>query len=113
LEYRGREKNDQREASELIDGLIAYLKENQSLREKESKLLFSDLKAGQLLANIGSHHRNLGTTSLARGDIETILTDIDEFETLFVCPSCKKRAKKSYSPRNSKLKQCECGHLWI
>lgn len=113
LEYRNREKNDQREASELIDGLVAYLKENQSLREKESKLLFSDLKAGQLLANIGSHHRDLGTTSLARGDIETILTNIDEFETLFVCPGCKKPAKKSYSPRNSKLKQCECGHLWI
>jgi len=113
LEYCSREKNDQREASELIDGLVAYLKENQSLREKESKLLFSDLKAGQLLANIGSHHRDLGATSLARGDIETILTDIDEFEALFVCPDCKKPAKKSYSPRNSKLKQCECGKLWI
>jgi len=113
LEYRGREKNDQRGASELIDGLVAYLKENQSLREKESKLLFSDMKAGQSLANIGSHHRDLGATSLARGDIEKILTDIDEFEALFVCPDCKKPAQKSYSPRNSKLKQCECGHLCI
>jgi hypothetical protein len=113
LEYRGREKNDQRGASELIDGLVAYLKENQSLREKESKLLFSDMKAGQSLANIGSHHRDLGATSLARGDIEKILTDIDEFEALFVCPDCKKPAQKSYSPRNSKLKQCKCGKLWI
>ena len=113
LEYCGREKNDQREASELINGLVEYLKENQSLREKKSKLLFSDLKAGQLLTNIGSHHKDLGTTSLARGDIETTLTDIDEFEALFVCPDCRKPAKKSYSPRKSKLKQCECGKLWI
>lgn len=113
LEYCGREKNDQREASELINGLVQYLKENQSLREKKSKLLFSDLKAGQLLTNIGSHHKDLGTTSLARGDIETTLTDIEEFEALFVCPDCRKPAKKSYSPRNSKLKQCECGNLWI
>jgi len=113
LEYRSREKNDQREASELINGLTAYLKANQSLREKESKLLFSDLRAGQLLTNIGSHHKNLGTTSLARGDIETTLTDIDEFEALFVCPDCNRPAKMSYSPRNSELKQCECGKLWI
>ena len=113
LEYCSREKNDQREASELSDGLVQYLKENQSLREKESKLLFSDLKAGQLFTNIGSHHKDLGTTSLARGDIQTTLTDIDEFEALFVCPDCKKPANKSYSPRNSKLKQCKCGNLWI
>jgi len=113
LEYCSREKNDQREASELIDGLVQYLKENQSLREKKSKLLFNDLKADQLLTNIGSHHKDLGTTSLARGDIETTLTDIDEFEALFVCPACNKPARKSYSPRNSKLKQCECGKLWI
>jgi len=113
LESRFGVKNDQREASELIDGLVQYLKANQSLREKESKLLFSDLRAGQLLTNIGSHHKNLGTTSLARGDIETTLTDIDEFEALFVCPDCNRPAKMSYSPRNSKLKQCECGKLWI
>jgi len=113
LEYRSREGNDRREARELIDGLAAYLKANQSLREKENKLLFSDLKADQLLTNIGSHHRNLEATSLARGDIETTLTDIDEFEALFVCPDCNRPAKMSYSPRNSKLKQCECGKLWI
>lgn len=113
LEYRSREKNDRREARELIDGLTTYLKANQSLRQRESKLLFSDLRADQLLANIGSHHRNLGATSLARGDIETTLKDIDEFEALFICSNCSKPAKISYSPRGSKLKQCECGNLWI
>jgi len=113
LEYCSREKNDQREASELIDGLSQYLNENKSLRERENKLLFGDLRADQLLTNIGSHHRNLEVTSLARGDIEMVLRDIDEFEALFVCSNCNKTAKKSYSPRNSKLKQCKCGKLWI
>ncbi len=113
LEYCSREKNDQREAGELMDGLAQYLKGNQSLREKQNKLVFSDLKAGQLLTNIGSHHRNLTVTSLARGDIETVLTDVAAFEALFVCPSCTKPAKKSYSPRNSRLKQCQCGNLQI
>ena len=113
MEYRSREKNDQRDARELIDGLAAYLKENQSLREKEKKLLFSQLRADQLLTNIGSHHRDLRTTSLARGDIGLILKDIDEFEALFKCPRCKKQARIAYSPRNSKPKQCECGELWI
>jgi hypothetical protein len=113
LEYRSREGNDRREARELIDGLTAYLKANQSLREKENKLLFSDLKADQLLTNIGSHHRNLEATSLARGDIEITLKDIDEFGGLFICPDCSKPAKISYSARDSKLKQCECGKLWI
>ncbi|GAI14643.1 unnamed protein product, partial [marine sediment metagenome] len=90
-----------------------YLKANQSLREKENKLLFSDLKADQLLTNIGSHHRNLKASSLARGDIGLVLKDIDEFEALFTCPDCGKPAKISYSPRSSKLKQCACGNLWI
>jgi hypothetical protein len=113
LEYCSREKNDQREGSELINGLAQYLNENKSLRERENKLLFSDMKADQLLTHIGSHHRNLEVTSLARGDIETVLKDVGEFEALFVCSNCNKPAKKSYSPRNSKLKQCKCGKLWI
>ncbi|MCW3980027.1 MAG: hypothetical protein NWF11_00960 [Candidatus Bathyarchaeota archaeon] len=113
LEYCNREKNDQREASELIDGLTHYLKENKSLRERENKLLFSDLRADQLLTNIGSHHRNLEVTSLSRGDIEMVLRDIHEFESLFICSDCSKPAQKSYSPVNSDLKQCKCGNLWI
>lgn len=113
LESQWGVENDQREARELIDGLASYLKENQSLRQRENKLLFKDIRADQLLTNIGSHHRNLRTTSLARGDIEVILRDVKEFEDLFVCSNCKKQAQKSYSPRNSKLKQCKCGKLWI
>ncbi len=113
LEYRSREKNDQREASELINGLAQYLKENQSLREKEGKLAFDNLRADRFLTNIGSHHRDLGITSLARGDIEVILKNIDEFENLFICQDCGKRARKDYSPPNSKVKQCKCGKLLI
>jgi hypothetical protein len=113
LEYCSRERNDRREGSELIDGLGHYLNENKSLRQRENKSLFGDLRADQLLTNIGSHHKNLGVTSLARGDIEMVLRDIDEFEALFVCSNCNKPAKKSYSPRDSKLKQCKCGKLWI
>lgn len=113
LESQWGVENDQREARELIDGLTSYLKENQSFRQRENKLLFKDIRADQLLTNIGSHHRNLRTTSLARGDIEVILRDVKEFEDLFVCSNCKKQAQKSYSPRNSKLKQCKCGKLWI
>jgi len=113
LESQWGVENDQREARELIDGLASYLKENQSLRQRENKLLFKDIRADQLLTNIGSHHRNLRTTSLARGDIEVILRDVKEFEDLFICSNCKKQAQKSYSPRNSKLKQCKCGKLWI
>jgi hypothetical protein len=95
LEYCSREKNDQREGSELINGLAQYLNENKSLREREDKVLFNDMKADQLLANIGSHHRKLEVTSLARGDIEIVLKDVGEFEALFVCPNCSKPAKKA------------------
>jgi hypothetical protein len=65
------------------------------LRERENKLLFGDLRADQLLTNIGSHHRNLEATSLSRGDIEIVLADIDEFEALFLCSNCGKPAKKA------------------
>ena len=113
LECRFRDRNDQREVGELSDRLVQYLKSNQSLREKESKLLFNNLRADQLLTNIGSHHRSLGTSSLARGDILIIIKDIDEFDALFICSACNKPAKKDYSLRDSKLKQCKCGNLRI
>lgn len=113
LEFRIGSKNDQRDASELIDALISHINKNQTLRDKQSKNLFSHLKASQLITNIGSHHRNLKSTSLSRGDIETVLRDIDEFESLFVCLRCGKQASIKYSARNSELKQCECGELRI
>lgn len=108
-------KNDQRGASELINALTSYLKENETLCNKLDKILFSHLRASQLITNIGSHHNTLNTTSLSRGDIETVLHDIDEFESLFICPNpnCATEPNINYSPQNSKMKQCKCGKLWI
>ncbi|TKJ43716.1 hypothetical protein CEE36_03250 [candidate division TA06 bacterium B3_TA06] len=113
LEFRVGPRNDQREASELLDGLRSYINENQSLRSKDGKAIFDDLRASQLLTNLGSHHRNMQSTTLSRGDVETVLRDIDEFKALFVCPSCNTEACKKYSPNNAKLKQCRCGNLKI
>jgi len=113
LEFRTGSENDRREASELINALTSYLKDNETLRDPQSKKLFNQLRASQLITNIGSHHQNLNSTTLSRGDIETILRDIEEFESLFVCSECKKEPNIKYSPRNSRLKQCECGKLKI
>jgi len=113
LEFRRGTKNDRREANELINALISYLKGNESLRDKQSKKLFNQLRASQLISNIGSHHKTLETTSLSRGDIETALRDINEFESLFICNECNTEPTIKYSPRNSELKQCKCGKLWI
>jgi len=113
LEYRRGAENDKRNPSELIDALISYLKDNETLRDKQSKQTFKHLRADQLIANIGSHHQTFESTALSRGDIETALRDIAEFESLFVCTICGKEPSKKYSPINSKLKQCECGDLKI
>lgn len=113
LEFRVGPGNDLREASELLDGLRSYINDNQSLRSKGEKGVFNDLKASQLLTNIGSHHRETQSTTLSRGDVETVLRDINEFKALFVCPSCNTEACINYSPRNAKLKQCRCGNLKI
>lgn len=113
FECRWGRKNDEREAQELIDVLRSYLKENQSLRSPEHKMLFNDLQADQLLTNIGSHHRELESTTLVRGDIEVTLRDIEVFEQLFICKDCGKEASKVFSARNAQLKQCQCGHLKI
>lgn len=113
LECRWGRNNDKREARELIDVLRSYLMENQSLRSPEHKALFKDLQADQLLTNIGSHHRKLESTALARGDIEVTLRDIEKLEKLFICKDCGKEASKGFSARNAKLKQCHCGHLQI
>ncbi len=113
LEFRTGRANDQRTARELIDALTSYLKGNQSLRGKASKASFDHLRATQLITNFGSHHATLGATGLARGDIETALQDIEEFESLFVCPDCRTRASIKFSALNSKVKQCQCGNLRI
>lgn len=113
LEFRTGYKNDQREASELINALTSYLKDNETLRNKQSEKSFDHLRASQLITNMGSHHETLKTTSLSRGDIETVLRDIDKFECLFVCTNCNTEPKIKYSPRNSQMKQCKCGNLWI
>jgi hypothetical protein len=113
LEFRVGQSNDIREPAELVNALTNYLKSNQSLRSKEQKQLFNDIRSDQLLTNIGSHHRNLGTTGLKRGDIETVMRDLDEFGALFICQECGKQASKTFSSRDAKLKQCECGKLRI
>lgn len=113
LEFRKGSKNDEREASELINALVSYLKANQTLRDRGSKRVFDHLRVSQLISNIGSHHRTLESTTLSRGDIETTLRDINEFESLFVCSNCRKEPRIKYSRRNSRLKQCECGELRI
>jgi len=113
LEFRTGSKNDQRDASELINALTSYLKDNETLRDKQAKKCFDQLRASQLITNIGSHHKALNSTSLSRGDVETVLRDINEFESLFVCAECNKKPHIKYSPINSKLKQCECGELSI
>jgi len=111
LEFRTGKRNDKREASELISALLSYLKDNQTLREKESKKSFDHLRASQLITNIGSHHQKLTSTALHRGDIELVLTDIGAVESLFLCDICKTEPKKEYSPQYSKLKNCKCGEF--
>jgi len=113
LEFRTGPKNDQRDASDLINALASYLKHNQTLRDKKSKKMFEHLRASQLITNMGSHHKTLETTTLSRGDIEMVLRDVDEFESLFVCTDCNTKPSIKYSPRNSDIKQCKCGMLWI
>ncbi len=111
LEFRTGVENDRRDPSELISALTDYLKENQTLRDKGSKKSFDHLRASQLITNIGSHHQNLTSTSLGRGDVETVLRDINEFEALFICPECGTVPAKKYSPQFGRLKNCKCGEF--
>lgn len=113
LEFRMGEYNDRRDPSELIGALTTYINDNRALSEKESKEIFKHLRASQLITNIGAHHRDLESTKLHRGDVELALKDIDEFESLFICPKCNTEPKKKYSPPFSKLKNCKCGEFKI
>jgi len=113
LEFRTGRPNDQRSAAELTGALTSHLKGNESLRDKASKRTFQYLRASQLVTNIGSHHASLEATALVRGDIETVLRDLDNFQSLFACPDCGTEPSKQFSPPNSDLKQCRCGALKI
>jgi len=113
LEFRTGRANDQRGAAELTDALTSHLKGNQSLRDKASKETFRYLRASELVTNIGSHHSALGATTLVRGDIDTALRDVDDFESLFVCTDCDTEPAIQFSAPHSELKQCRCGALQI
>lgn len=113
LEFRTGTENDRRDPSELINALTEYLKGNEKLRDKDSKKSFDHLRASQLITNIGSHHQSLTSTSLGRGDVETVLRDINEFDNLFICDKCGTAPAKKYSPQFSKLKNCKCGEFQI
>jgi hypothetical protein len=103
--------NDRRDPNELISALLNYLKANQTLRDKDAKKSLDHLRASQLITNIGSHHQNLYSTSLVRGDIETVIRDVSEFEELLTCPECGTLPSKKYSPQFSELKLCKCGNF--
>ena len=113
MEFRIGYKNDKRDPRELIDALASYLKDNQTLRQQESKKSFDHLRATQLITNLGSHHQTFKTTALHRGDIETGLRDINDLKSLFICDKCGTEPAIKYSPQNSKLKNCKCGEYKI
>lgn len=113
LEFLQGRRNDQRSAVELIDGLRGYLRKNQSLGEKQKKRVFDDVRAASLLTNIGSHHRQPAATALSRGDVKSVLSDLDEFSSLFTCAKCRTQASRKYSTPHEDLKQCRCGELRI
>ena len=45
----------------------------------------------------------------SKGDIQQVMKDIDEFESLFFCPICRKYVSIEFGDKAGKKVKCQCG----
>jgi DNA repair exonuclease SbcCD ATPase subunit len=112
VEYRRGRSNERRGAPELLDSIRSHVNAGKTMRDRRDKQLFDDAKASTMVTNLGSHSQRLEAAGLSPGDIALAVEDLDSFLTMFKCPQCGKRVRRS-SMDTQKLAVCECGALAV
>jgi hypothetical protein len=97
--------NERRMAGEMLSELRGKLNREKS-NIKDATIL-DRLSTSSLITTRTSHD---SPPFQSQGDIQQVMKDIDEFESLFLCPVCKKYVSIEYGDKPGKKVKCKCGN---
>ena len=96
--------NERRMIGEMLSGLRGKLKREKS-NIKDAPVL-NRLGISSLITTKSSHD---SPPFQSKGDIQQVIKDIEEFETLFLCPECQKYVSLEFADKAGKKVKCRCG----
>lgn len=96
--------NERRMIGEMLSELRGKLN-RERCNVKDAPIL-DRLATSSLITTRSSHD---SPPFQSQGDIQQVMKDIDEFESLFLCPDCKKYVSIEYGDKAGKRVKCKCG----
>ena len=97
--------NERRMIGEMISELRGKLN-REKCNAKDAPIL-ERLATSSLITTKSSHD---SPPFQSKGDIQQVMKDIDEFESLFLCPDCRKYVSIEYGDKSGKKVKCKCGN---
>ncbi len=102
--FKFNDENERRMTGELLSELRA--KVNRQKCDVKDHPILKRLATSLRLTTHMSHD---SPPFESKGDIEQVRKDIDEFESLFLCPECDKFISLEYADKAGKKVKCRCG----
>lgn len=102
--FRFNDRNERREVGELLSALRGTV--NKKSSDVKSNAVWQRLETCGLLASKNSHHPGI---HLGKGEIQTIIEDIDKLQGLFLCPACGTYVSTKKFSQKDKQVYCSCG----
>ena len=96
--------NERRMIGEMISEFRGKL--NREKCDAKDAPILDRLVTSSLITTKSSHD---SPPFQSKGDIQQVMKDIDEFESLFLCPKCKKYISIEYGDKAGKKVKCKCG----
>jgi len=96
--------NERRMIGEMLSELRSKLN-REKCNVKDAPIL-DRLATSSLITTQSSHD---SPPLQSKGDIQQVIKDIGEFESLFLCPDCRKYASIEYGDKPGKKVKCKCG----
>lgn len=100
--------NERRMIGEMLSELRSKLKREKS--DVNDAPILDRLGTSSLITTTASHDSPLFHS---KGDVEQVIRDIEEFETLFLCPDCARLVSLEFSDKAGKKVKCRCGNKEI
>src|SRR4030042_1724440 len=96
--------NERRMIGEMLSELRGKL--NREKCNAKDAAILDRLATSSLITTKGSHD---SPPFQSKGDIQQVMKDIDEFESLFLCQNCKKYVSLEFGDKAGKKLKCKCG----
>jgi hypothetical protein len=96
--------NERRMIGEMLSELRAKL--NREKSEVKDAPILDRLATSSLITTTASHD---SPPFQSKGDVQQVIKDIEEFESLFLCPHCNRLVSLAFSDKAGKKAKCKCG----